>query len=147
MIRATTYDETRRICGLIGFHPSECARGVAILEAESIGACVVFDYWTPNGVQGHVYAPRLDLLFSRTFLREVFTHIFIKSDRDVIVAITPGDQKGSLAVSSWLGFKEKYRVRDGWKPGVDMVLKELRRVDCRFLAQSVKSPQADARLN
>lgn len=62
----------------------------------------------------------------------------------MLVTATPANQKGSLAVSGWLGFYEIFRIRDGWDTGVDMVLKELRREDCRFIQQDVKSRAPDA---
>lgn len=114
-------------------------RGVAILEAQSLGACVLYDHWTPAAVQVHVCAPSLKALFNEIYLQEIFAFPFITGNRGVLVSVTPADQKGSLAVSSWLGFKEKYRIRDGWAVGVDMILKELRREDCRFIQQDVKS--------
>jgi hypothetical protein len=119
--------------------PSGRAKGVVILEEESLGAGVLYDYWTYNAVQVHVYAPALRVLFAPHVLREIFEYPFLTCNLNLVMAVTPGDQKGSLAVSSWLGFKETYRIRDGWKVGVDMVMKELRREDCRFLTQDVKS--------
>ncbi len=135
MIRAATHDEIERISRAISYAPSRDAKGVCVLEEESIGACVLYDHWAHNSVQVHVFAPSLRALFHADTLREIFRYPFVLADRAVLVAVTPADQRGSLAVSGWLGFREKYRIRDGWKVGVDMVLKELRREDCKFLEQ------------
>lgn len=139
MIRAATQGEIDEISGYMGYCPSRRAKGIIFLEKESIGSCVLYDHWTLNSVQVHVYAPSLKALFDAGFLREIFTFPFVTGGRNLLVACTPADQRGSLAVSSWLGFKEKYRIKDGWGLGIDMVLKELRREDCRFLAKSVES--------
>jgi len=138
LIKAATHDEIELVSGAMGYHPSRCVKGITILEKESVGACVLYDYWTPNSVQVHVYAPSLKTLFDAATLQEIFRYPFVSANRAVLVAATPADQKGSLAVSSWLGFREKYRIRDGWSTGVDIILKELRREDCRFLQQAVK---------
>lgn len=137
-IKAATHDEIELASGAMGYNPSRCCKGIAILEEKSLGACVLYDYWTINSVQVHVFAPSLKALFNAESLREIFTYPFITARRSVLVGVTPSNQKGSLAVSAWLGFREKYRIRDGWSVGVDMVLKELRREDCRFLSQDVK---------
>ncbi len=139
LIKAATHDEIEQASRIMGYNPSRHVKGISILEEKSLGACVLYDYWTPNSVQVHVCAPSLSALFNVGTLREIFRYPFILANRALCVAVTPSDQKGSLAVSSWLGFKEKYRIRDGWSPGVDMVLKELRREDCRFLQHAVKS--------
>lgn len=139
MIRAATKDEIDETARHMGYCPTRNAKGIAFLEEKSIGACVLFDYWTLNSAQVHVFAPSLKHLFSPVFLREIFSFPFVTGRLGLLVAVTPADQKGSLAVSSWLGFKQTYRVKDGWAAGIDMVVKELRREDCRFLPKSVKS--------
>lgn len=139
LIRKATDDEIEWVSKAVGYHPSRCVRGVALLAEESLSACILYDHWSVTAVQVHVYATSLKALFDPTYLREIFTFPFVTGNRKVLVSVTPADQKGSLAVSAWLGFKEKYRIRDGWAEGVDMVLKELRREDCRFLMQDVKS--------
>lgn len=139
VIRATTHDEIEQISRSMGYVPSRNVKGIAILEESTVSAAVLYDYWTVTSCQVHVFAPSLKALFNAEFLREIFTYPFITGGRSLLVAVTPGNQKGSLAVSDWLGFTEKYRIRDGWDTGVDMVLKELRREDCRFLSKDVKS--------
>lgn len=139
LIKAASNDEIELASRAMGYNPSRCVKGIAVLEEKSLGACVLYDYWTVNSVQVHVFAPSLKVLFDAGTLREIFRYPFEIAGRRLLVAVTPADQKGSLAVSSWLGFREKYRIHDGWAVGVDMVLKELRREDCRFLAQDVKS--------
>lgn len=138
MIRAATQKEVERIAQLMSYCPTRNVKSVASVS-DGIDACVLFDFWTMNAVQVHVYAPSMKALFDKAFLREIFTFPFVTADRAILYSVTPADQKGSLAVSAWLGFREKYRQKDGWAPGIDMVLKELRREDCRFLAQDVKS--------
>lgn len=139
MIKAATHDEIEFVSRAMGYNPSRCVKGISILEEKSLGACVLYDYWTVNSVQVHVFAPSLKTLFNAKSLHEIFTYPFVTAGKGILVAVTPADQKGSIAVSSWLGFKEKYRIRDGWAVGTDMILKELRREDCRFLQQDVKS--------
>jgi len=138
MIRAATHDEIRRISEHMEYAAGRDTRGVVLLEEATVAACVLYDYWTYNAVQVHVYAPSLKALFSPPFLRAIFSYPFFEAKRNILYAVTPGDAKGSLAVSGWLGFKEKYRIKDGWKPGIDMILKELRREHCRFIPQDVK---------
>lgn len=143
-IRATTPDETDKIAELMGYAPGRSTRGIVFLAEESACAAVFFDHWTAASAEAHVYAPSLKHLFSPNFLHAIFDYAFNQAQRKMLVTATPANQKGSLAVSGWLGFYEIFRIRDGWDTGVDMVLKELRREDCRFIQQDVKSRAPDA---
>ncbi len=139
MIRAPTHEETYFVAKQMSYAPSGDVKGVATIASGKILACILYDSWTINSVQVHVYSTELKALFDPVYLREIFTFPFITGNRRQLIAVTPANQKGSLAVSSWLGFKELSRIPDGWDRGVDMVLKRLLREDCRFLSDHVKS--------
>lgn len=140
IIRPASHGNISWLGEQMSYCPGARAKGIiAGANGGFIEAAVLYDHWTLNAVQVHVYAPVLKTLFSKPFLHAMFSYPFVQCNRGLLVAVTPADQKGSLAVSGWLGFKEKYRIRDGWKLGVDMVLRELRREDCRFILQDVKS--------
>jgi len=101
-------DETGRICGMVGY-----------------------DDWTPNSVQMHTA-----ILFPsviRSLLRPAFMYPFVEAGRKVIVGITPGDNAAALKLNRHLGLREVYRVKDGWKDGIDVVIQEMRRHECRWI--------------
>lgn len=128
MIRAATQDELREIVERLPLPYSESMRGIT-----NGGATVIFDGWTPNSVQMHVYSSGPKSLFDPTFVIEVFRYAFEQCGKSLVYTVTPGDAEGSLAVSGAMGFRETHRIKDGWSDGVDMVIKEMRRGDCRYL--------------
>lgn len=128
MIRAATPGEIAYVCGKLPLPYSPAMRGV-----RNDGAMVVYDSWTHNAVQAHIYSTGPRFLMDPKFLREVFSYAFIQCEKGLVYTITPSDAEASLAVSKALGFTEVFRQKDGWKVGIDMVVKEMRRNECKYL--------------
>jgi hypothetical protein len=108
-------------------------RGIkAVVDGEIIGM-VGYDLWTPNSVNMHVLACVPIAMMSPAVVRNVFEYPFVQAGRSVVIGNIPGYNDKCLAITEWLGFKEIYRIKDGWEKGVDMVVKEMRKEDCRWL--------------
>jgi hypothetical protein len=135
VIRAATKEEIEDFERETNYCPSKKAKGIVNEVDGKVAAMIIYDYWTYTSVQVHIHAPNFRHFIDPKFIHEIFHYPFITCDRKVLVAVTPDESKGSLAVSKWLGFKETYRMKDGWCDGEDMVLKELKRADCRWLQQ------------
>lgn len=114
--------------GLLPLPYSPAMRGV-----RNDGAMVIYDGWTHNAVQVHIYSQGPAHLFRRDFLLEVFSYAFIQCGKGLVYTVTPDDADDSLAVSKALGFREVFRQKDGWAVGTDMIMKEMRREECRYL--------------
>ena len=95
-----------------------------------------YDYWTPNAVQMHIWIKHPEAYLSKEFIQEGFGYPF-NSGRNLVIGVTPGDNARALTFNRKLGFVEKYRIKDGWSLGTDMVIQELRREDCRWLPRSL----------
>jgi hypothetical protein len=102
----------------------------------SIGAMVGYDNWTPNLVQMHIWIKNPEVYLSREFVQEAFRYPFIQGDRALVIGVTPGDNVRALEFNRKIGFIETYRVKDGWSPGTDMVIQEMRREACRWIPRS-----------
>jgi hypothetical protein len=137
VIRAATKEEIALFEEKTNYHPSRMVKAVVNEVEGEIAAMVLFDYWTHSAVQAHIYAPKLRHFVEPTFLNELFSYAFITCGKKLIFSVTPSDCAGSLAISSWLGFKETSRIKDGWDEGVDMVIKQIRYDECRWLQQKV----------
>jgi hypothetical protein len=130
-IRAARYDEILAVAAKLPYPVSPNCRAI-----RNDGAMVIYDGWTPNAVQVHVYSVGPRYLFDKHFLREVFWYPFVQCNKGKLFVVTPASSKESLAVSRALGFRETYRMKDGWDVGVDMVLKEMRKEDCRWIKRT-----------
>lgn len=133
MIRAASRSEIEWVCGKLPYTATSQTKGVLNVTEDKIGAAILYDGWTPNAVHVHVYSAGPAFLFSPDYLSEIFTYGFVQCGKGKLFTVTPSSETASLAVSRYLGFTETYRMQDGWAVGVDMVIKEMKRENCRFL--------------
>ena len=106
----------------------------ALNENGQIVGMVGFDGWTPNSVCMHVAID--DPLAVRCLLKPAFGIVF--TARNIAIGQVISTNQAALDFDKHLGFKEVARIRDGWKPGVDVVLLEMRRADCRWISAEMK---------
>lgn len=133
IIRSATPEEIDAVALAMSYCPSRDVRSVAMFERGALLACVLYDFWTYNSVNMHVYSST-PLILNSQFLKEVFKYPFTHG-RNVLIVTTPADSKDSLKFSATLGFKETYRVKDGWKEGIDLIVKEMRKHECRWVQE------------
>jgi len=98
-----------------------------------IHGMVGYGNWTANAV---VLTIALD---NPAALREVlkwgFRYPFEQCGRGIALAMVRGKNKRSLSLCNKVGFREVYRVKDGIEVGEDMVMFQMRREDCRYIAR------------
>ena len=108
------------------------ARGIeAVDDAGRIRGMVIYDGWTENACQAHMAVD--SPIVWRHLLRPVFAYPFLEAGKGVLIGTIPSHNHKSVAMTRALGFREAHRVRDGWAPGDDMIVFEMRREDCRFI--------------
>lgn len=104
---------------------------MAVDESGAIRGMVAFDNWTVNAVQVHmaVDAP----MVWRKLLPAAFELAFEQAGKGLVVGITPASNEAALSFSRKAGFRQPYRIPDGWAAGEDMVISEMRKDECRWL--------------
>ena len=108
------------------------ARAIQAVDASGrICGVVAYDCWTPHSVQAHMAVDYPAVW--RSLLRPAFEYPFEEAGRGLVLGIIPAGNARSCALARRLGFREAYRVRDGWAVGEDLVVHELRREECRWL--------------
>lgn len=129
MVLAST--DASLLASRTGYRPSAGFRSlVAIREDGSTAGMVGFDGWTPNSVHMHVALGVAAA--ARPLLRPAFAEAFADG-RSMALGSVRSSNARSLRLAIRLGFREVYRVKDGWAAGEDMVLFEMRREECRWL--------------
>ena len=109
-------------------------KAIKVVDAEGkIHGMVGYGNWTANAV---VLTIALD---NPAALREIlkwgFRYPFEQCGRGIALAMVRGKNKRSLSLCNKVGFREVYRVKDGIDIGEDMVMFQMRREDCRYIAR------------
>jgi RimJ/RimL family protein N-acetyltransferase len=103
----------------------------AVSEAGDILGMFGFDRWTDTSAEIHIAIDNPISL--RKLLPEVFGYLFNTCGRLVAMGFIASDNARSLRLARHVGFTEVGRVRDAKALGVDGVLVELRKENCRYL--------------
>jgi L-amino acid N-acyltransferase YncA len=115
-----------------GYSPKHGFKGIKAIDDEGkILGFVGMDAWTPNSVSMHVAVDDPAVGKGR-LIPESFRYAF-GEDRQVVLGVTPENNRRALALAERLGFVAVYTVKDGWAPGVGLVIQEMRRENCRWL--------------
>jgi RimJ/RimL family protein N-acetyltransferase len=113
----------------------------AVDEDGRIVGMVGYDGWMPGAVCLHIAIEHPAAL--RRLLRPGFGVAFDPQPRGVgkvaALATVLSTNERSLRLVRHLGFREVYRGRDWSGPGVDFVVHEMRREECRFLPRARKA--------
>jgi hypothetical protein len=107
-------------------------RGLIAIDAnETPIGVVLLDNWTANSVMGHIAVQKPIAL--RELLPEAFKYVFNFCQKSMMLGSVPADVTKALKLNAHIGFKELYRVKDGWDVGIDMVLIQMLKDDCRYI--------------
>ena len=112
----------------------EDTRGITATDDDGIPQAVcVFDNWSYNSCMIHIWIENAFVL-RHGFAEEVFQFAFSEeSGRELIIGITPADNDKALKFIKHIGFVEVYRIKHGYKKGVDYVVTEMHKDKCRYL--------------
>lgn len=133
-VEAATAEDLAWLCQRAGCVLTGNAKGVAVKDSQGRTRGVVgYDGWTPNSVQCHM-AVNTPVAW-RALLRPAFAYPFEEAGRRVILAVIPAGNVRSVHLAKRFGLRETHRVRDGWAPGEDLVLLEMRAEECPWLRQ------------
>lgn len=132
VLQASTLDDFKWIQAHAHCVCTPYARALkAIDEAGDIRGMVAFDNWTVNAVQVHM---AVDTPIAwRSLLPAAFHFAFEMAGKGLVVGITPASNERALSLSRKAGFRQPYRIKDGWAVGEDMVVSEMRKDECRYL--------------
>ncbi len=107
-------------------------KGVVAYEDGEIVGAVALDTWSHNSCHIHIAVDKM-LIFKHGFPEEVFNYVFNEADKGVIVGITPACNARALKFIKHIGFVETYRLKDGYEVGIDFVVTEYRKENCKYI--------------
>jgi hypothetical protein len=116
-----------------GFLYVEDVRGIVALRNGKIGAMYLFDNWTQTGCLGHHIITNRRVLVEG-LMEEVWGWVFSPAGakRYKVVGSVASDNEPSLKWAKRMGFKELFRIESSICLGVDQVVLEMTKDDCRY---------------
>lgn len=111
--------------------------GIAAYRDDLIVAAVGLESWSYNSVTIHI-AVEDPLVFKHGYAEEVFDYIFNTCDKGVVIGVTPEHNVKALKFNKHVGLEEIYRISDGYDIGIDYVVQELRKENCRYIDHGKK---------
>jgi len=109
---------------------SPSLRAIEAVEGDRILGMVGYDDWMDNACSIHlaVDAP----IAIRRLVGPAFRVPFVELGLGTLVAKVLSTNTRSLQLIKHFGFREIARGRDWIRPGIDLVISELRREDCKW---------------
>ena len=96
-------------------------------------ACCVMDTWTETSCQVH-FAIDNPFVIRHGFFQEISKFVYDTAGRLIMYGLVPSDNTKALTLDKKIGFREITILKDAFKRGVDYVLLEMRKEDCKFNA-------------
>lgn len=136
MVREMAPDRLPWLCERAGCQLSPGLRGIEAVDGKgAIRGAVGFDGWLGNAAQMHIALESPAAL--RALLRPAFSYLYGFAGKDIALGVVPSHNHRALRLDTHVGFRVAYRLKDGFAPGDDMILLELRKEDCRYWKESV----------
>mgnify|MGYP000250560160 CR=1 FL=1 len=98
-------------------------------DTGEIKGAVVFDNFTHNSAQVSI-ATATPMVMRYGFLEEACDMLFEHFGKDYMYSFVRDDNDKALKLNKHLGFKEKTRMKDAYRPGVDYIIMELHKDNC-----------------
>ncbi len=105
---------------------------VAIDHEGTLVGAALMDNWTNNSVQMH-FLTKSAMVLKHGFIEAAFDIVFNEVGMKYVYGMVPGDNEKALKLNKHMGFTEKTRLENGWADGVDYIVMELKRENCRYL--------------
>jgi len=105
---------------------------VAEIDGKPVGV-MLLDQWTETSAQCHVGLTNAMCLKRLPY--EFANYFFNTCDKEILIGLTPADNKKAIKINKHFGFKEVYRMKDAYKKGIDYIVYRMERDDCPFLIE------------
>ncbi len=104
---------------------------IAIDSSGEPKGVVLLDNWADNSVMGHIAIQHPMAMRNLPF--EALKYVFLTCNKGIFLGAIPADNSESFKFHKHLGFSEMHRIEDGYALGIDIILMQMRREDCRYI--------------
>lgn len=111
---------------------SDATRGIVAVDDQNTPCAVILlDGWTHNSATCHIAVQKPMAL--RGLLPEVADYVFNTCQKQMLIGIVEGSHGRARRLNEHMGFKEIYRIKDCYAPGVDQLILQMKKEDCKYL--------------
>lgn len=118
---------------VLPLHRVDDTSGIVAVDldtAANVGACIM-DNWSANSVQAHIIVTN-PLLLRHGFLELITGLVYEDMGCKYIYGQVPSNNTKALKLNTHMGFKEVARLKEAYADGVDYVIMEMHRDDCKI---------------
>jgi hypothetical protein len=118
----------------VGIKRCEDTGGIMAIDSttnSTVGACIM-DNWTNNSVQCH-FMISSPMVLKHGFLEDCFDFMFNVGNVSRIYGLVPGNNFKALKFNKHMGFTVKAVMEEAYEVGIDYILLEMKKDNCRFL--------------
>lgn len=109
-----------------GLAVSSKTRGIIAHDNEGrLMGGILFDGWTGNAVFGHIAVRNKMCLRPGGLIDEALRFVFKTCGLQYFLGMLPSDKVKAERLEKKIGFKEVFRLEDGFGPGEDLILMQL----------------------
>lgn len=120
---------------------STVTKGIIAIDSDNMPCAVCLaDGWTHNACTVHHAIQRPMAL--RGLFREFAGYVFHTAGKKMMIGVVESSHEKALRLNANIGFKEIYRIKDCYADGVDQIIMQLLKEDCRFLAKEDRLNEA-----
>ena len=105
-------------------------------DSHEIMAVCMLDSWTKGAVQIH-FATGSKVGLKHKLIKEVMNFVFNTADRSTIICVIGADNKKAMKIAMHVGFEALATIHDGQSKGVDSVMFQMRKDNCRWIKRNM----------
>jgi RimJ/RimL family protein N-acetyltransferase len=122
------------------YRPRLCedTRGVLVRDdSHTPVALATMDSWYPNSCMMHMWIGN-PFVLRHGFAEEVSNFVFgEESGREKVIAVMPSNNPKVLKLAKHIGFEYVSTIKDGCAKGVDLLVHEMNKQNCRWVTHGV----------
>ena len=117
---------------------SDDTRGIVAMEDDHRihAGIVLFDQFTETACTAHIAVTNPMAL--RGLHIEAFKYAFLQLGLSMILGVVAASNAKALKLNAHFGFTEIARIKDAYAQGVDQVVLQMKREDCKYINQLKK---------
>ena len=120
---------------------SDATRGIVAVDGLSVPCAVILlDGWTHSAATCHIAVQNPMAL--RGLLHELAHYVFTVCEKQMLIGITESSHEKALRLNAHMGFTEIYRIKDCYAPGVDQIILQMKKEDCKYLPAEQRIQEA-----